>query len=178
MISIYWSFSTLFLQMWNWINIKMLIVNFHQCTMNLSISQQWQSLNNFKRIKIEKHKSEKYKSALKINFKSTSTTEWWKFIDSKYLAYFCILNNFQRHSYLCSLKKKIEKRNMFTLKQIIFTTWRKLSLFMRSTFLRLSSRWTVSRLKQSTSSSIMSETRTRKLYFISWVLWMHLFFIK
>ncbi len=146
--------------------------------MNLSISQWWQSLNNFKRIEIEKCKSEEYKSTLKINLKSTSTTEWWKFIDSKYLAHFRVLNNFQRHSYLCSLKKKIERRNMFALKQIIFTTWKELSLSTRSTFLRLSSKWTVSRSKQSTNSLIMSETRTRKLYFVSWVLWMHLFFIE
>ncbi len=156
----------------------MLIANFHQCSMNLSISQWWQSLNNFKRIEIEKRKSEEHKSALKINLKLTSTTEWWKFIDSKYLAHSCILNNFQRHSYLCSLKKKTERRNMFALKQIISTTWRKLSLSTRSTFLRLSSRWTVSRSKQSMSSSIISETRMRRLYSVSWILWMHLFFIE
>ncbi len=133
--------------MWNWISIKMSIANFHQCSMNLLISQWWQLLNNFKRIKIEKCKSEKYKSALKISLKSTSTTEWWKFINSEYLAHFRVLNNFQRHSYLRSLKKKTERRNMFTLKQIIFTTWRELSLSTRSTFSRLSSRWTVSRSK-------------------------------
>ncbi len=137
---IYQSFSTLLLQMWNQISIKMSIASFHQCSMNLSISQWWQSLNNFKRIKIEKCKSEEHKSALKISLKSTSTTEWWKFINSEYLAHFRILNNFQRHSYLHSLKKKIERRNMFTLKQIISTTWRESSLFMRSTFLKLSSR--------------------------------------
>ncbi len=145
--SIYQSFSTLLLQMWNWISIKMSIVNFHQCSMNLLISQWWQSLNNFKRIEIEKRKSEEHKSALKINFKLTSTIEWWKFIDSKYLAHSCILNNFQRYSYLHSLKKKIERRDMFTLKQIISTTWRELSFFTRSTFLKLSLRWTVSRSK-------------------------------
>ncbi len=156
----------------------MLIASFHQCSMNLSILQWWQSLNNFKRIEIEKCKSEKHKSALKISLKSTSTTEWWKFINSKYLAHSYVLNNFQRHSYLRSLKKKTERRDMFTLKQIISTTWRKSSLFTRSTFSRLSSRWTVSRLKQSTNSSIMSETRTRKLYSVSWILWMHLFFIE
>ncbi len=156
----------------------MLIASFHQYSMNLLILQWWQSLNNFKRIKIEKCKSEKHKSALKINLKSTSTTELWKFIDSKYLAYFRVLNNFQRHSYLCSLKKKIERRNMFALKQIIFMTWRELNLFTRSTFLKLSSRWTVSRSKQLTNSSIMSETRMRRLYSVSWVLWMHLFFIE
>ena len=133
--------------MWNWINIKMLIVSFHQCSMNLLISQWWQSLNNFKRIEIEKCKSEEHKSALKINFKSTSTIEWWKFIDSEYLAHFRVLNNFQRYSYLHSLKKKTERRDMFTLKQIIFTIWRELSLSIRNTFSRLSSRWTVSRSK-------------------------------
>ncbi len=132
-------------------------------------------MNNFKRIEIEKCKSEKHKSALKINLKSTSTTERWKFIDLKYLAHSCILNNFQRHSYLRSLKKKTERRDMFALKQIISTTWRELSLSMRSTFLRLSSRWTVSRSKQSTNSSIISETRMRRLYSVLWVLWMHLF---
>ncbi len=162
--------------MWNWISIKMSIASFHQCSMNLSIFQWWQSLNNFKRIEIEKHKSEEHKSALKINLKSTSTTEWWKFIDSEYLAHSCVLNNFQRHSYLRSLKKKTERRDMFALKQIISTTWRELSLFTKSTFSRLSSRWTVSRSKQSTSLSIMSETRMRRLYSVSWVLWMHLFF--
>ncbi len=156
----------------------MSIASFHQCSMNLSILQWWQSLNNFKRIKIEKCKNEEHKNALKISFKITSTTEWWKFIDSKYLAYSRILNNFQRHSYLCSLKKKIERKNMFALKQIVSTTWRKSSFFTRSTFSRLSLRWTVSRSKQATNSSIMSETRTRRLYFVSWVLWMHLFFIK
>jgi len=135
-------------------------------------------LNNFKRIKIEKCKSKEHKSALKISLKSTSTIEWWKFIDSKYLAHSCILNNFQRHSYLHSLKKKTERRDMFALKQIVSTTWKKLSFSMRSTFSRLSSRWTVSRSKQSTNSSIMSETRIRRLYSVSWVLQMHLFFIE
>ncbi len=145
----------------------MLIMNFHQCSINLSISQWWQSLNNFKRIKSEKCNSEEYKSALKISLKSTLTTEWWKFVNSKYLAHSCVLNNFQRHSYLHFLKKKIKRRDIFALKQIIFTTWRELSFSTRSTFSRLSSRWTVSRSKQSTNSLIMSETRIRKLYSVS-----------